>query len=269
MTTLSFQDVTLKKRERVILEGVSGELRAGRVSALLGQNGAGKTSLLKALTGEERALTRGRIWYGERRLEELDALHLATRRAVLPQHSPLSFPLKVSDVVAMGRAAHHRLERYERDEGAWLKAALERVGLSEQGDRRYDVLSGGERQRVHLARVLAQLAPLDETLEGKWLFLDEPTASQDVAQAHGMLNLVSELASRWGLGVCLIIHDLNLALRYAEDAIVLRDGGVFAQGALEELFDEELFRGAFEVEARCVSSSQGERFVFIEGGALV
>lgn len=250
---IRFEDVKMAWRSRVILDQVSGTLQGGRVTALVGRNGAGKSSLLGVLHGERsNNLESGTVTRDDRALTTMRRHELAMWRAVLPQHASLSFPLTVEDVVALGRAPHALRSRglSASQERALVLDALARVGLRGRELERYDVLSGGERQRVHLARTLAQLAPLDESLRGKWLFLDEPTASQDMAHAHHMLELVRDLAGQFGLGVCVVLHDLNLVMRYTHDVIVLEEGRVVASGETSQVIDEDLLARVFRVRAR-------------------
>lgn len=258
------RDIVLNKGEKKILKGVSATLEPGCVTALVGKNGAGKTSLLRVLSGEETGYHQGDVFVSDKNINNISSLGLSLRRAVLPQHSPLSFALSVYDVVAMGRAPHHKRGDFELSVERVVAQALEMVGLSGFELRGYEALSGGERQRVHLARVLCQLAPLDDSLQRKWLFLDEPTASQDIGHAHDMLSCVQDLSHRHGLGVCMIVHDLNFVLRYADEMVVLSQGEVLSQGTTSEILDSELLAQAFGVQAQLIEH-EGERMVFIKG----
>ncbi len=138
---------------------------------------------------------------------------LARRRAVLPQNSELLFPFLVRDVVLMGRAPHHKGIETSEDYQIADKAMQETDVLAFE-NRPYDQLSGGERQRVQLARVLAQVWPGPEA-RGGFLLLDEPTINLDLSHQHGLLQTVRRFA-RTGLGLLVVLHDLNLAMRYAD-----------------------------------------------------
>lgn len=244
-----------------VLKQVSVTMHSGEVTCVLGMNGAGKSSLLSVMCGE-RKLEAGRVLMDDVPLSGFSRQALAQRRAVLPQHSTLAFPMSVEEIVGMGRAPYHMSGEHDVREGEFLHQVLAHVGLIGFEARSYDALSGGERQRVQLARVLMQLAPLDESLQGKWLFLDEPTASQDMSRAHDILRL-SRMLSRQGLGVCVVVHDLNLALRYADKVIVLEQGRVLCEGApLDVLTTQTLARG-FELDARVDTLSCGTHMIVV------
>lgn len=253
------------RRGRVeVLRQVSVTMRGGEVTCVLGMNGAGKSSLLSVMCGERR-LEAGRVSLDNVPLSAFSRQALAQRRAVLPQHSTLAFPMSVREVVGMGRAPYHMSGVHDVREDEFLTQVLTHVGLMGFEERSYDALSGGERQRVQLARVLMQLAPLDESLEGKWLFLDEPTASQDMSRAHDILRL-SGVLSRQGLGVCVVVHDLNLALRYADRVIVLERGRVLCEGAPLDVLTPQMLARGFDLDARVDTLSCGTHMIVVGAG---
>lgn len=243
---LSLTDVRVTIGDAVLLDGVSLEVRPGEVVGVVGANGAGKSTLLSVMAGE-RPPTSGRARLGQHPLTEVPPETLARRRAVLPQHSTLAFSFSVFEVVRMGRAPH-AASRDLHEAAAWR--ALERVGVAHLAERLYPTLSGGEQQRVHLARTLAQLdAPVvpDETGDAsRFLLLDEPTASLDLAHQHGVLRTARSLAAN-GIGVMVVLHDLNLAAQYADRLAVLRRGRLLADGPPEAVLTPDLVHSAFEV----------------------
>lgn len=230
-----------------LLEQVSLALRPGELLALLGPNGAGKSTLLRLLTGEARP-TRGGITLDGRPLQDWPSRALARRRAVLPQSSVLAFPFTVLEVVLLGRTPHCVGSERERDRDiAWQAlAAADIVPLAE---RLYTTLSGGERQRVQLARVLAQIWEPPRDGEVRYLLLDEPVASLDLAHQHGVLALTHRL-SREGVGVLAVLHDLNLAAQYADRVAMLASGRLQAVGAPRQVLTEERVEQVFRVRAR-------------------
>jgi iron complex transport system ATP-binding protein len=236
---------------------VSLELRPGRVHALLGPNGAGKSTLLRLLAGE-LAPDAGAIELNGRPLPAWTAAERARQRAVLPQAHVLGFGFTAAQVVDLGRLP---CPRHGADaEARIVAAALGLAGVAHLADRRYPTLSGGERARVQLARVMAQVwEPLDGPLHGtaRFLLLDEPTASLDLAHQHDCLRAVRALADR-GLGVLVILHDPNLALRYADDVTLLRDGRVLASGAPADAITEETLERLYRVPVRVIRA-EGER----------
>ena len=198
--------------------------------AVLGRNGAGKSSLLHALAGT-LATQGGAVRLLDRDLSRWRPRDLATRRAVLTQHSSLPFGLQVLDVVLLGRSPHRGRTTGAKDREV-AHQALARTETSHLVSRDYLSLSGGERQRVQWARVLAQLDfTEDPSVSGpRWLLLDEPTSALDLAHQHSALSLAASL-SELGIGVLAIVHDPNLAARYADRILLLQKGQVVAEGS--------------------------------------
>ena len=230
--------VTLGGKE--ILIGVDVVVRSGEVVALLGPNGAGKSTLLSVISGERKP-TRGSVELAGRDIRRMSARELALARAVLPQHASLTFPLTASQIVRLGRSPH---DSAPAEDSQVEELALKLAGVWHLRERSYDTMSGGERQRVQLARVLAQLLPVEGA--SRWLLLDEPTSSLDPARALDVLALARELARR-GVGVCVVLHDVNLAARYADRVVVMRGGRVLFEGSPAEVFTPEMFTLAFDM----------------------
>jgi iron complex transport system ATP-binding protein len=188
----------------------------GQLTAVVGPNGSGKTTLLRALVGA-RPVDAGRIRLGPTPLGELAPRARAQTIAYLPQSSPLVHDLRVSQLVALGRAPYlSRLRGPGPEDRAAVRDALAAVGTDDLADRRVSTLSGGERQRVMLARMLATGA--------KVLVMDEPTAALDIAHVLSLLALVRRLADE-GHAVVTALHDLDLARRHADTALCLLGDG--------------------------------------------
>jgi iron complex transport system ATP-binding protein len=237
------KEVSFYRSDRQVLAAVSGTLAAGRVTALLGPNGAGKSTLLKLLTGELEPAS-GSVELEGKPLGEWRAEELGKRRAVLPQESRLAFAFPVKEVVMMGRMP---LGTETPRDWEICGAALEKVEAGALAERLYTQLSGGEKQRVQLARVLAQVwEPVEEG--SRCLLLDEPTAGLDLAHQHGALQAAVEWAKS-GTAVLAVLHDLNLAMTYADDVWVLDGGRLVASGPVEEVLTPELIERVFKVSA--------------------
>lgn len=231
-----------QRGHRRILEQVELALEPGEVLVVLGTNGAGKSTLLATLTGE-LAPSAGQVLLDQRPLASWSAQERARRMAVLPQSSVLAFAFEVQEVVAMGRMPHASGQRRDAE---ILREAMAAADVSHLATRSYLSLSGGERQRVHLARVLAQVW---DSAEQGCLLLDEPTASLDLAHQHLTLQQAREMASR-GLAVLVVLHDLNLAARYADRLLLLHEGRVCAQGSPWEVLQVERLEQVFKVPVR-------------------
>lgn len=225
-----------------ILRGIDFDLRAGEVLAVLGTNGAGKSTLLATLSNELPAFS-GSIQLAGRALGSWSALERARRLAVLPQTSSLAFAFAVEDVVALGRLPHNSGRQRDMQIVAQAMTAADVAHLR---GRSYLALSGGERQRVHLARVLAQIW---DAGEHACLLLDEPTASLDLAHQQLILEQARQVAQRGG-AVLLVLHDLNLAARYADRLLMLDRGSMAALGSPWQVLDAARIQQVFNVAVR-------------------
>lgn len=226
---LSVADIGLRRSGKQILSAVSAEFSPGKLSAILGPNGAGKSTLLKIISGVVAPDTGGVVFNGKP-LQSFTAPALARQRAFLAQESLLGFDFSVEEVVILGRIPHLSGWESERD---WdvCEWALRVVEMTDFRHRRFSTLSGGEKQRIHLARVLAQLeGNRADTAGARWLLLDEPTSALDLRHQHAALTLVRRIARECHLGVLVVLHDLNLAMRYADEVLLLSEGRVAAAG---------------------------------------
>lgn len=236
------KNISFKAGDNNILDSVSVEIESGKVTALLGPNGAGKSSLLKCLTGAVEP-THGEITLAAKRLSDYSLNELAAKRAVLSQANPITFPFTVSEIVMMGRHPYQHCSSLHENQQI-ITEALKLVDAQHLKDRLFPTLSGGEQQRVQLARILAQLWEQ----ENACLFLDEPTSALDLKHQHLLLRLVSKLAQQQNYAICIIIHDLNLALHYADKGILLKEGKVYDAGAITEILRLNNIMDVFEVD---------------------
>ncbi|MFQ1657383.1 heme ABC transporter ATP-binding protein [Aeromonas veronii] len=247
---LSCTRLSLRRGQRQILDGLDLSLESGTLTALLGPNGAGKSSLLKCLTGEleyEGSIT----LFGADR-QQWDSSQLAHRLGVLPQSSSLNFPFLCEEVVAMGRLPHSE-PAIRRDE--IVAAAMTHAGVEHLAKRLYPGLSGGERQRVQFARVLAQIwqapSPTEQAEQPRLLLLDEPTSALDLKYQHQLLTMARALASR-NTAVLVVLHDLNLAARYADRLVMLERGKLMADGTPAEVLTPELIARLYDYPAQVI-----------------
>jgi len=233
-----------------VLEGVSVTIQPGRILAILGPNGAGKTTLFRVLSGADFPAS-GRVTLDGKPLSSFAAKELARRRAVLPQTSQLGFNFTVREVVEMGRLPHATVD-VNKDEEAIVEEAMARADITTFAERHYLSLSGGERQRVQLARALAQAWPEDsEESAARYLLLDEPTNNLDIGHQHACLRESRWLASH-NVGVACIVHDFNLALAYADECVVLKNGKVYASGPTRQALTAEVIGAVFGVQATLI-----------------
>ena len=221
---------------RRALDDVTFDAVPGQLLAVTGPNGSGKTTLLRALLGLVRPES-GTALVGERTVEMWGREALARIVGVVPQREETVFPLRVSEMVMLGRYARlgplAAAGAADRDA---VTRALERCDATELADRRVDELSGGEWQRVRVARAIAQ--------EPRVLILDEPTASLDVRHEMELFELVRELVDD-GLTGVVITHELNLAARFADRMLLLDQGRVVLAGTPAEVLDREVLGRVF------------------------
>lgn len=244
---IELHGVSWVKHGRAIVDDVTLTVRPGEFVALAGPNGAGKSSLVGLATGA-LAPTRGEVKLDGAPLASLSLLERARRRVVVAQHIQLTMPFTAFDVVMMGRSPHIQRRERECDYLASHTAMLETDtwGFARQA---YTTLSGGERQRVQLARALAQIG---RPGEGPCvLMLDEPTSSLDLAHQHRSLATLRRLAER-GIAVLCVLHDLNLAVRWADRLVLMRGGRLVADGAPATVLDDRLLAQVFDVPVRLV-----------------
>ena len=221
-------EVTVELEGARVLDGVTLDVVPGEVLVLVGPNGAGKSTLLGVLSGERRP-TSGSVTYGDRELSSIRPAELARLRSVLTQENTVSFPFRVVEVVAMGRAPWARTIE-GRDDITAVTEAMDAADIRHLADRRYTSLSGGEKARVSLARVLAQGAPA--------IFLDEPTAALDLRHQEEVMRLARGLADA-GRAVVVVLHDLSLASAYADRLALVAAGRLEALGSPAEVLTEE------------------------------
>ena len=237
-------DIGVRLGGKAILEAVSLSLQAGELLAVLGPNGAGKSTLLRVLTGA-LAPQAGSASLDDRPLKDWNGRELARRRAVLPQSSPLAFGFRAFEVVLLGREPHSGASSREADLEI-AEAAMREADVIHLAERSYSTLSGGEQQRVQLARVLSQVWPGEGAEGATFLLLDEPTSSLDLAHQHTILRLAQRWA-REGAGVLAVLHDLNLAARYADRLSLLKAGRLEAEGSPEEVLTAETVERCFDL----------------------
>lgn len=239
---------------RVVGEGFDFTIRPGEVVALLGPNGCGKTTLLKTLLGLIAPLA-GEVRLDDVPLAQLPVTHRARRMAYVPQHASSTFGFSVREIVLLGRTAHGRLwsppSRHDREVA---DACLTRMGVAHLADQPLHRVSGGERQLALVARALAQ--------EPALILLDEPTASLDFGNQGRVLREMRRLASE-GLGIIFTTHDPNHALRYADRAMLMRDGRLLADGAAGDVLTAEALAGMYGTEVAALRDAAHERAFFV------
>lgn len=257
------RDITYSVNGRELLTDVSAEFEPGKLHLIVGPNGAGKSTLVKVLARSLRP-QKGTVTYDGTDIADASDLSLAKRRAVLSQAVEAAFPLDVSEVVMMGRYPHFGGRPGPVDEKV-VGEMLSFFDIEEFAARQYQTLSGGERQRVNFARVLGQLWQTNTDTENcRYLFLDEPLTFLDIKHQIDFMKKVSGFAAAPDVVTVGVVHDLNLAARFADQIIVLKDGKVAAAGPPQTILDPALIRDVFEVEPVFVSSETSGTHLFFD-----
>ena len=241
---LGAREISLAYDDRVISESLSIDIPEGRVTVIVGANACGKSTLLRGLARLLKPKAGTVVLDGDD-IHRLPTKEVATRLGILPQQPVAPEGITVADLVARGRHPHQRFFRQwsASDERA-VDAALAATRTADLADRSVDELSGGQRQRVWIALALAQDTPL--------MLLDEPTTFLDLAHQVEVLDLLAELNDHDGRTIVLVLHDLNLACRYADHLVAMKDGEIIAEGPPTEIVTEALVADVFDLEAHIV-----------------
>ncbi|MBN9737165.1 MULTISPECIES: ABC transporter ATP-binding protein [unclassified Pseudonocardia] len=240
--TLTGQDLRLGyTAATMVVDGESVTIPDGRITVIVGPNACGKSTLLRGLAGLMRPHG-GRVLLDGAELAGLPATEVARRIGVLPQQPATPDGITVADLVGRGRHPHQRwFRQWSADDERAVAAALAATGLDDLADRPVAELSGGQRQRAWIALVLAQ-GP--ETM-----LLDEPTTFLDLAHQLDVLELLRGVNAGQGRTVVMVLHDLELAARYAHHLIAMSDGRIVAEGAPSDVVTSELVSSVFGVDA--------------------
>ncbi|MBY8855276.1 ABC transporter ATP-binding protein [Nocardia sp. CA2R105] len=255
---LSAREITLGYGDHIVLDKLSLDVPPGQVTTIIGPNGCGKSTLLRAL-GRLLTPSAGRILLNDKPIVELRPRDVARTIAMLPQTPIAPDGLTVADLVARGRHPHQSwLRQWSADDRAEVAAALTQTGIAELADRPVEQLSGGQRQRAWISMALAQGTDI--------LLLDEPTTYLDLAHAVEVLDLVDNLSAELGRTVVMVLHDLNLAVRYSDRLVVMAEGRIAASGTPQEVIDVDLLRKVFHLDAQVIEDPVSGRPLIIPVG---
>jgi len=244
---LTADNITFRVGNKPLVSDVSVSFAPAKLHVIVGPNGAGKSTLIKVLARLLRPQV-GRVEYDGIDVGKVSEAELAKRRAVLSQAVELAFPLTVRELVMMGRYPHFVGRPGPTDEKI-VDEVMAHFDVTEFSDRQYQTLSGGERQRVNFARVLTQLRLDGPASSCRYLFLDEPLTFLDVRHQLDFMKKIRAFTAADDVVTVGVVHDLNLAARFADHIVLLNDGRVIAEGTAAEVLTTELIQAVFGVKS--------------------
>ncbi|MGV1005773.1 MAG: ABC transporter ATP-binding protein [Candidatus Nanopelagicales bacterium] len=255
---MTAEDLSVGYHHDLVVQALNVAIPAGQTTVIIGPNGCGKSTLLKAL-GRLLKPRAGRVLLDGTDIHSLDTRLVARRLGLLSQGPVAPGGLTVADLAARGRHPHQSwLRQWSPADASAVTGALEATGMADLADQPIDELSGGQRQRAWLAMVLAQQTEL--------LLLDEPTTYLDMAHAVEVLDLVDRIKTEQGRTVVMVLHDLTMACRYADNLIVMVSGAIRAVGAPAEIVTAELVEEAFGIPAAVIPDPVAGRPLIIPIG---
>jgi len=243
--SLSVEGLSVRYGGPEILHGLDLNVPAGKITVIVGANACGKSTLLRAMS---RLVTphRGQVLLDGKSIHRMASRELARTLGLLPQSPLAPEGITVADLVSRGRTPHQGMfSRWTREDDRAVELALEVTGTTTLAERAVDELSGGQRQRVWIAMALAQQTDI--------LLLDEPITFLDIRHQIEVLDLLADLNHAQGTKIVMVLHDLNLAARYADHLVAMVGGRIHAAGKVEEVLTRDTIRAVFGVESRIVA----------------
>lgn len=238
------QNASYAVPERTLLHDINLSFDTNKVYGLIGHNGSGKSTLLKLLTRQYPPAS-GKVLLDGRDIAAYGTREYAKQVAYLPQQLPAATALKARELVAMGRYAWSGLlgRTSEQDRSA-IENAFKLTHTEKFADQVVDTLSGGERSRIWMAMCLAQ--------QSRYLLLDEPLAPLDIAHQIDVMALIQNLSRSLGLGVIIVIHDINLAAQYCDELVALKQGRLLKTGRPSEIMTAEVLKDIYNVDMNII-----------------
>ncbi len=238
-----------------VIRNLSMELTPGKITAVIGANGCGKSTLFQLLTGRLRA-EKGSVLYGEKEVHTIRRKEIAKQIAVVHQYNTAPDDMTVKKLVEIGRTPYQTLFSYsnKQEDEEIVEWALKVTNTKQYEHRMLSQLSGGQKQRVWMAMAIAQQPEI--------LLLDEITTYLDVYYQVELLSLIRELNSQQKLTVLMVLHDINQAMEYADEIIVMKEGSIIASGDAQKVITEEILRQAFQVDVEIIRIGERKHCLF-------
>ncbi|MDO5718854.1 MAG: ABC transporter ATP-binding protein [Tissierellia bacterium] len=241
---LSSVKVSIGYEEKIIVKELDLEFDASNITSIIGPNGCGKTTLLRALT-KMIAHTEGNIYLDDINIDDINNKEMSKMVAMLNQIHTCPMDFSVKNLVGYGRFPYQKwYESNSEEDDKIIEWAMEEANMIDFKDRKINNLSGGERQRAWIATALAQ--------KPRILFLDEPTTYLDIAHQNEIMKLVKRLNQSHNIGVVMVLHDIEHALLVSDKVLVMKDGVKYDYGTPDEVITKEMLRDVYDVEADIV-----------------
>jgi iron complex transport system ATP-binding protein len=247
---LKAENVSYKIGSTTILENISATFLPNQFNVILGPNGSGKSSFLKICSAEINSFS-GNVFYDSINVKQASKEKLAKYRAVMSQQPELSFSLMVEEVVMMGRYPHFNFSPTKND-FAICEEVMAKMKLDSFVDRNYLTLSGGEKQRVQFARVLTQIWETPSS-GNRFLFLDEPLNNLDIKYQQEFLE-IAKIFSTKNTTLIAVLHDINLAIQYADKLFFFKQGFIAASGKPNDIINSYLIKDIFDIDATVITN---------------
>lgn len=255
MNSICGKDIDINYNNNKIIDNLSIEIPKGKISIIIGPNGCGKSTLLKGL-GRIKKIKKGDIFLEDLDLKKISSKEIAKKLAILPQSPQGPEGLTVYDLVSYGRFPHRNKRGKINDEDKKvIDWALKVTKLEEYQLRPIENMSGGQRQRVWIAMALAQQTDI--------IFLDEPTTYLDLSYQLELLELLEELNIKHQTTIVMVLHDLNLASRFAHYMVAMKDGKIVKEGCPHTIMNKEVLKEAFNIEANIEICKQSKKPICI------
>lgn len=248
------QDISFSYDKQQILQNANAIFKVGNITALIGPNGVGKTTLLKCIAKLISPQT-GHVFVNDIDIHKIKTKDLAKIQSYVPQNSNITFSLSVFDFVCLGRRPYVEWRLTKKDIEI-VNQSMEYMKVSNFQNKSLHALSGGEKQRVVLARAIAQ--------EPKVLLLDEPTSALDLKHQLEVMELVRSVANDKHCAIIIVMHDLSLVNRYADCVIMMKEGKIVACGSAKDTITKQSIREVYDVEADIIETTHGNLIVPIK-----
>lgn len=241
---IDIQNLSYKIQGKYLLKEIDCKISVNELVVIMGANAAGKTTLLKMMSGLLHASS-GKIMVEQKPIGAYTSLELSHKRAVLSQHYEIAFPLTAKEIVMMGRYPYFQTKPSEQDL-IIVEGVLAQMEITHLANRNYQTLSGGEAQKVQMCRVLAQMQGSNN--QNQYLLLDEPVSHLDIKFQYQLLEIAQSIINE-KTAVVAVLHDINLALKFADRIIFMKDGLIVHQHLKSDQLDLAVFKNVFGVQA--------------------